>query len=88
MTALAHLPPDIARRRVLPTKASAAFLGISTSTLRRLKDQRAIPEPICLSTRRIGWRVGDLCDYQDARIAGLTWHEWKAAQAGNDNSRA
>jgi predicted DNA-binding transcriptional regulator AlpA len=87
MNALAHLPLDIARRRVLPTKASAAFLGISVSTLRRLKDQRALPQPIELSARRIGWRIGDLCDYQDARIAGLTWHEWKAAQAVNDNSR-
>ena len=87
MNALAHLPLDIARRRVLPTKESAAFLGISVSTLRRLRDQRTLPKPIELSTRRIGWRIGDLCDYQDARIAGLTWHEWKTVQAENDNFR-
>ncbi|CAM3050695.1 hypothetical protein JHFBIEKO_4411 [Methylobacterium mesophilicum] len=88
MNALADLPPDIARRRVLPTRESAAFLGVSLSTFRRLRDQKVIPDPIGLSIRRIGWRIGDLCDYQDARIAGLTWHQWKTSQAGNDNSHA
>jgi hypothetical protein len=47
-----------------------------------------LPPHIELSSRRIGWRIGDLCDWQDARAAGLAWHEWKATQVGNDNSRA
>lgn len=37
--------------------------GLSVSTFRRLRDKRAIPAPIRLSERRLGWRIGDLQDW-------------------------
>lgn len=60
MSTFLHLPHDIARRRVMPTKDAAAFLGLSVATFRRMR--KRLPPHIDLSTRRIGWRIGDLCD--------------------------
>lgn len=87
MNSTTCLTPEFARRRVLPTKDAAAFLSLSLSTFRRLRAQGAIPSPLMLSQRRQGWLIGDLSDWQDCRAAGREWHEWKAAQAGNDNRR-
>lgn len=71
MSSLAHLPLELARRRVLGTKDAAAFIGVSVPTFRRMKDRKVIPSPIQLSERRLGWRIGDLADWLDARAEGL-----------------
>lgn len=88
MSQLAHLPPDIARRRVLGTKDAAAFIGLSVPTFRRMKDRKAVPAPILLSERRLGWRIGDLADWLDARSEGRDWGAVLAARAINDNGRS
>lgn len=85
MNALNALPPDTARSRVLGTKAAAAFVDLSVPTLRRLRALNTIPAPIQLSERRIGWRIGDLTDWVDARAKGLAWSAVLAARAQNDN---
>jgi predicted DNA-binding transcriptional regulator AlpA len=74
MSALANLPPDLLRRRVITIRDAAAMCGLSTSTFRRMRTEGTIPSPLRLSERRIGWRIGDLLDWQDCREAG---HEWK-----------
>jgi predicted DNA-binding transcriptional regulator AlpA len=61
------LPPELARRRVLPTKRAAAFLGYHVVTLRRMAKQGKLPKPIQLTARLKGWRIGDLIDHLDAR---------------------
>lgn len=81
MTVLASLPADITRRRVVGTRDAAAFVGLSVSTFRRLKDARTIPAPIKLSERRIGWRIGDLFDYLDCRDTGREWKDCQGAKA-------
>lgn len=80
MTILHHLPSDISRHRVLATKDAAAFCGLSVTTFLRLRGKRSIPAPIRLSERRLGWRIGDLMDWQDARAAGRDWQVRAAAQ--------
>jgi predicted DNA-binding transcriptional regulator AlpA len=67
LTDFSDLPPEIARKRVLPTKRAAAFLGYHVVTLRRMAKQGKLPKPIRLSTRLYGWRIGDLIDHLDAR---------------------
>ncbi len=87
MSAIASLPLELVRHRVLGTKDAAAFIGLSVPTFRRLKDRRIIPMPILLSERRLGWRVGDLADWLDGRAAGLDWNAVLAARANNDNRK-
>lgn len=87
MNSLDHLPPDIARRRVIGTKDAAAFCGLSVVTFRRMHDRKAVPTAIRLSERRMGWRIGDLIDWGDARAAGLEWAAYCALRAQNDNGR-
>lgn len=47
-------------RPVLPPRAAADMLGISLSTLTRLRLSGRLPPPIRLSERRIAYRVADL----------------------------
>ena len=81
MTVLASLPADITRRRVVGIQDAAAFIGLSVSTLRRMKDAKTIPAPIKLSDRRIGWRMGDLFDYLDCRETGREWKDCRGARS-------
>lgn len=87
MNSLAHLPSDIARRRLLSTRDAAAFIGVSEKTLRRMKERGQLPQHVTPAERKFGWMIGDLADFVDCRAAGLSWHQFKAAQAGNDNRR-
>lgn len=75
MRALDTLPPEIARRRIMKTRDAAAFCGLSVNTLRNMREAGTIPAPLHLSERRIGWRIGDLLDWQDCRESGRTWKE-------------
>lgn len=88
MNALQHLPAEIALRRVFNTREAAAYCGLSVVTFRRMHAKKAIPNAIRLSERRLGWRVGDLIEWTDARAAGIEWCAHLAARAQNDNVRA
>lgn len=52
---------------VLPPPAAADMLGISLSTLTRLRLAGRLPAPIRLSERRIAYRVADLESYLISR---------------------
>ena len=41
---------------ILRPKQLANMLGVSTTTLWRWRQQRALPEPIALGPRLVGWR--------------------------------
>jgi predicted DNA-binding transcriptional regulator AlpA len=58
--ALADLPPELARHRVLDAAQSADFVGLSVSHWRRIVRAKQAPQPVQLTERRIGWRAGDL----------------------------
>ena len=79
MSNLDTLPPDIARRRIMKARDAAAFCGISVNTLRNMGAAGTIPAPISLSERRIGWRIGDLLDWQDCRESGRAWKDCRGA---------
>lgn len=80
MSILAGLPEEVTRRRILRTADTAAFIGVSISTLRRMKDTMTIPAPIKLSDRRIGWQIGDLTAWLDCREAGREWKDCRGAE--------
>lgn len=61
------LPADLARHRVLNTAKAAAFVSLSVPHFRRLYRSSGVPAPIKLSTRRLGWRAGDLIDWIASR---------------------
>lgn len=82
MSTLAILPAEIARRRVVPTKDAAAFVGMSVPTLRRQLVKKAVPDPIKLSDRLLGWRMGDLSDFLDCRETGREWKDCRGVKAG------
>jgi predicted DNA-binding transcriptional regulator AlpA len=60
-----HLPPEIARRRILDSSEAADFCRISLAHWRRLYRTGKVPRPIRLSARKYGWRLGDLVDFID-----------------------
>jgi predicted DNA-binding transcriptional regulator AlpA len=62
-----HLLVEIARHRILNTAEAAAFLNFSTVHFRRLYRRGAVPPPVQLSTRKLGWRTGDLIDWVASR---------------------
>jgi predicted DNA-binding transcriptional regulator AlpA len=57
---LATLPTEIAWHRILDTAEAAEFCGFSVPHWRRLYRSGRAPPPIRLSTRKLGWRAGDL----------------------------
>lgn len=64
---LDSLPADISRFRVLNAAEAAKFWGVSLPHWRRLYRANEVPTPIKLSTRRLGWRAGDLIEALDKR---------------------
>ncbi len=70
MPALEPLPHSIARHRVLDTTEAAGFCKFSVAHWRRLYRAGKAPTPVRLSTRKYGWRIGDLIDWIDARRTG------------------
>lgn len=53
----------------LSSKEITIKLGISHTTLWRLRRSGEFPEPIQLSTRRIGWREDEVEQYLESRRA-------------------
>jgi predicted DNA-binding transcriptional regulator AlpA len=64
---LGVLPLDVARHRILDVKETAVFLSLSVPSVRRLHRAKQIPEAVRLSSRRIGWKLGDLIAWLEAR---------------------
>ncbi len=58
---------DISRYRVLNTAEAAAFLNFSVPHFRRLYRSGDVPPPIHLSSRKLGWKTGDLMDWVASR---------------------
>jgi prophage regulatory protein len=65
---LGHLPADMARRRLLDTAEAAEFCKLSIPHWRRLYRAGKVPKPVRLSSRKYGWRLGDLVDFIDNGI--------------------
>jgi predicted DNA-binding transcriptional regulator AlpA len=62
MNYLNTLPPDLGRNRVLDSRKSAEFWGVSLPHWRRLYRAGKVPPPIRIGDRKYGWRLGDLID--------------------------
>ena len=65
---LIRIPPDIAQHSILDTAEASAFCGFSVAHWRRLYRTGKVPKPIQLSTRKLGWRAGDLVDWLQTRV--------------------
>jgi predicted DNA-binding transcriptional regulator AlpA len=66
---LGAFPLEVARHRILDVKETAVFLSLSVPSVRRLHREKQIPEAVRLSARRIGWKLGDLLEWLEARSA-------------------
>jgi predicted DNA-binding transcriptional regulator AlpA len=66
---LADLPAELATHRILDAAQSAALVGLSLSHWRRIVRAKQAPQPIHLTERRIGWRVGDLVAWLASKAA-------------------
>jgi predicted DNA-binding transcriptional regulator AlpA len=53
--------------QVLDSYRTAAFLGISRSSLLRGHRAGTLPKAIRVTTRKLGWRVGDLAEWLERR---------------------
>lgn len=82
MTTLASLPLELARRSIIGTRDAAAYCGVSEKTFRRMQAAGTIPTPLKLSIRKLGWRIGDLLDWQDCKESGRAWKDCQGAKAG------
>jgi predicted DNA-binding transcriptional regulator AlpA len=58
---------DIQRNKLLGTAETAAFLNLSVVHLRRLVREQKMPQPIRVTSRKLGWRVGELVDFVVAK---------------------
>jgi len=70
MTALANLPSELNRERLLDTEQTAEFLGMSIPHLRRLYRAHKVPPPIKIGERKYGWRLGALIDFVATKSGG------------------
>src|SRR5688500_11429188 len=64
---LITLPAEISRHKVLNTAEAAALLNFSIPHFRRLYRRGGVPAPIQLSSRKLGWRAGELVDWLASR---------------------
>jgi len=69
MSALANIPSDLNRERLLGTEQTAEFLGMSISHLRRMYRANKVPAPIKIGERKYAWRLGGLIDFITAQSA-------------------
>jgi predicted DNA-binding transcriptional regulator AlpA len=67
MSALANIPSDLNRERLLDSAQTAEFLGMSIPHLRRLYRARKVPAPIKIGDRKYGWPLGSLIDFVTAK---------------------
>lgn len=60
---------EIAANCVIGMKDAAAFLGMSLPTFKRLRAKGEMPNPVRISERKLGWRIGALVDLIRERSA-------------------
>jgi predicted DNA-binding transcriptional regulator AlpA len=60
-------PNALETQRVVSEPEAAAFIGLSLPQLRRLRRQRQAPDHVCLSQRRLGYRIAALIAFLDSR---------------------
>jgi prophage regulatory protein len=60
---------DLNPLKVLDRKETAALLNVSTKTLDRLRSTGDFPQPVRVSERCIGWKVGTVAAWLAAREA-------------------
>lgn len=63
---------DLDFDNVISPQETAAILGISITTLWRLRRDGCFPPEIHLSARRIGWRTSAIRAYMDSRTGGCS----------------
>lgn len=56
--------------KVISPKETASILGVSVTTLWRLRREQSFPPAIRLSARRIGWKISTIRAYMDSRTGG------------------
>jgi predicted DNA-binding transcriptional regulator AlpA len=61
------LPPELGRHRILDSRATCEFVGISVAQWRRMRTVGETPAPIMLGSKKHGWRIGDLIDWLASR---------------------
>jgi predicted DNA-binding transcriptional regulator AlpA len=64
---LANLPSDLGRNRILDAATASEFWGVSLAHWRRMYRIGAVPKPIKIGERKLGWRIGTLADALEAR---------------------
>lgn len=65
----ATLPPDLSARRVISEGQAATFCGLSTKTMRRMRQVGTGPTAVMLSSRRLGYRIDTLDTWLGTREA-------------------
>lgn len=65
-----HTPSDSTLDRIIRPRALADRLGVSATTLWRMRQRGDLPEPISISTGAKGWREGDIASWLAARAEG------------------
>lgn len=70
---LSDLPTEVASHlvlnRIIGTNEAAALCNFSVGHWRRLCRENKIPAPVRLGSRKLGWRLGTLIEF-NARQAG------------------
>ena len=61
--------------QVVEAKEAAKLLGISSSTLTRMRKLNIGPQWVKLSARRIGYQLRALRNYLEAQTAGVDRHK-------------
>jgi predicted DNA-binding transcriptional regulator AlpA len=67
MPPIDNLPTDLGRFRILDLRESAAFVGLEYSSWRALYARNETPRAVKIGARKLGWRLGDLVDWIEAR---------------------
>jgi prophage regulatory protein len=60
---------EFQRNKLLGTAETAEYLNISVPHLRRCVREKKVPEPIRITSRKLGWKLGDLIDFVNAKSA-------------------
>lgn len=66
--AIETLPADLSAHRVLGAAQAADLCNVSLAHWRRLYRTGKVPAPIMISTRKLGWRIGDLSAWLETRV--------------------
>jgi predicted DNA-binding transcriptional regulator AlpA len=65
------LSEALEHRRVIDEVRAAELVGLSAVHLRRLRQQGKGPRYVRLGSRRLGYRLGDVFEWVDARLSDV-----------------